>query len=389
MIDTLFHGGPILQGERMAEGLALAVANGRITWIGPVADAPAAARRVDLAGRMLLPGFIDVQVNGGGGVLFNDSQDTATLRTIVAAHARFGTTGLLPTLISDRIEVFDAGIQAVEAAIAAGVPGVLGIHLEGPYLSEARRGIHPAEQLARPGPEAASRLTALRGGKTLITLAPEVTGTDFVRELGAAGALVSLGHTEADAMQIQAALTAGARGFTHLFNAMPALLNRSPGPVGAALNDRNAWCGLIVDGFHVDPLVLRIALACRPLDRFLLVTDAMALVGDADGTFAFNGETITVEQGCPRSPDGVLAGSALDMASAVRNSIDQLGLSLPQAVAMASSAPAAFLGLEDQLGQLAPGLRANLVVARAGLAIDQTWIDGNPAFLGDESELVL
>lgn len=389
MMDVLFSGGPILLGDDLVEGRALAVSDGRISWIGGLADSPPAVRTVNLAGRMLLPGFIDVQVNGGGGVLFNDRQDVATLAVIAAAHARYGTTGLLPTLISDRLDVFEAGIGAVDAAISAGVPGVLGIHLEGPYLNEARRGIHPAEQLARPDPHAVRRLTALRGGKTMITLAPEVTGVGVVAALDAAGVVVSLGHTQANAAQIQSALAAGARGFTHLFNAMPALINRDPGPVGAALADQTAWCGLIVDGYHVDPLVLRIALACRPLDRFMLVTDAMALIGDADGTFTFNGETITVAQGCPRNPDGVLAGSALDMASAVRNAVDQLGLSLPQAVAMASRCPAAFLGLDQELGILAEGYRASLIVAGAGLAVEQTWIDGIQAFSSSESELVL
>lgn len=389
MIDLLFTGGPILQGDTLAEGLALAVQGDRIAWIGTATDAPCAHRTVDLDGRMLLPGFIDVQVNGGGGVLFNDRQDVTTLGKIAGAHARFGTTGLLPTLISDGPEVFDAGIRAVDEAIAARMPGVLGIHLEGPFLSEARRGIHPGERLARPDSAAVSRLTALKRGKTVITLAPEITGTDFVAALVAGGALVSLGHTEASAAQVQAALAAGARSFTHLFNAMPALVNRDPGPVGAALADRNAWCGLIVDGFHVDPLVLRVALACRPLDRFMLVTDAMALVGDASGAFTFNGESITVERGCPRNHAGVLAGSALDMASAVRNAIDQLNLSLGQAVAMASTAPAAYLGLEQELGLLAKDYRASLVIADAGLAVHQTWIDGNQAFPRTDSELVL
>jgi N-acetylglucosamine-6-phosphate deacetylase len=380
MNDVLFIGGPILLGEELIRGRALAVSGGRITWIGVAQAAPPARRTIELDGLMLLPGFIDVQVNGGGGVLFNSRQDVPTLATIAAAHARFGTTGMLPTLISDCSEVTDAGIRAVDGAIVAGVPGILGIHHEGPYLSKARRGIHPASRLVRPGNRAVQRLTALKSGKTLVTLAPEMTGTGFVRDLVGSGALVSLGHTEASAAEIEAALEAGATGFTHLFNAMPPLSNRNPGPVGAALSDRKAWCGMIVDGFHVDPLVLRIALACRPLDRFMLVTDAMALVGDGDGQFAFNAETITVKDGCARNPDGVLAGSALDMASAVRNAISQLGLPLPRAVAMASSAPASFLGLETEMGMLAPGFRASMVVADPALGIHQTWIDGKQVF---------
>ncbi|HNN56695.1 MAG TPA: N-acetylglucosamine-6-phosphate deacetylase [Novosphingobium sp.] len=380
MNEVLFAGGPILLGDELFKGRALAISSGRITWVGVAHAAPPARRTIDLEGLMLLPGFIDVQVNGGGGILFNSRQDGAGLTAIAAAHARFGTTGMLPTLISDSREVTDAGIRAVDAAIGAGVPGILGIHLEGPFLNKVRRGIHPAGRLVRPGAPAIEHLTALKLGKTLVTLAPEVTGTDFIARLVAKGALVSLGHTEASAAETEAALAAGATGFTHLFNAVPPLSNRNPGPVGAALADRRAWCGLIVDGFHVDPLVLRIALTCRPLDRFMLVTDAMALVGDDNGQFTFNGETITVKGGCARNPEGVLAGSALDMASAVRNAISQLGLPLPRAVAMASSAPAAFLGLENEIGTLAPGFRASMVVADPALGIHQTWIDGKQVF---------
>ena len=380
MIDTLFANGRVLLASGLAEGQAVAVAAGRIVWIGTEAAAPEAAQRVDLAGGLLLPGFIDVQVNGGGGALFNDTPDVATIATIGRAHARYGTTGFLPTLISDRLHVIDAGIAAVDDAIAAGVPGVLGIHLEGPFINPARRGIHDAAKLARLSSEVLPRLTALHRGRTMMTVAPEMVDPVFLRELVAGGVLVCAGHTEASIEQVRAALADGLRGFTHLFNAMPPLLNRKPGVVGAALEDQHAWCGLIVDGVHVDPVVLRLALKCRPHDRFMLVTDAMPVVGSGADSFELNSETIEVRDGRCLSANGTLAGSALDMAGAVRNAIAMMGLGLGEAVAMASRAPAEFLGLDKELGRIAPGFRASLVVAGEGLVVRETWVDGMRIF---------
>lgn len=378
MIATLFHGGmlPTLGGE----GLALGVDQGRIVWIGAVSEAPAAQRRVDLDGAMLLPGFIDVQVNGGGGVLFNDAPDADAVAAIARAHYQFGTTGMLPTLISDGLDVVDAGIAAVEAAIARGVPGVLGIHVEGPFLNPARKGIHDAAALVRPTLEVVPRLAALRGGKTLVTLAPEMVPEGFIAALVALGVVVSAGHSEAKLHDLRAAKAQGLSGFTHLFNAMPPMLNRDPGMVGAALSDPTAWCGIIVDGVHVDPEVLRIALRCRPLDRFMLVTDAMPVVGAPLEGFRLNGVEIDARDGRCVGPGGTLAGSSLDMATAVRNAIGLLGLPLPAAVAMAGACPAAFLGLAETRGTLAIGHQADLVVADPDLLVRQTWIGGACVF---------
>lgn len=389
MIDVLFTNGPVLLSEGLVDGLALGVAAGRIAWIGPSAAAPAAGRTVDLAGRMLLPGFIDVQVNGGGGVLFNDQTDPSAIARIGAAHARFGTTGFLPTLISDRLDVLDAGIEAVDQAIAMGVPGVLGIHLEGPFINPKRRGVHQREHLAELSRELLPRLAAPHGGKTLVTLAPELVDPEWIAALTRMGVVVSAGHTEASVQQIAAAIDAGLTAFTHLFNAMPPLVNRNPGPVGAALADQTAWCGLIVDGFHVDPLVLRLALRCRPTDRFMLVTDAMPSVGSDADSFILHGEKITVNDGRCLDSSGTLAGTSLDMAGAVRNAMSLLGLDLPTAVAMASSNPAALLGIDGELGRIATGMRASLVVAASGMVVEETWIEGKQAFCAADRGLVL
>lgn len=330
----------------------------------------------DLRGHLLLPGFIDTQVNGGGGALFNSSPDLDTIRTIGKTHRRFGTTGFLPTLISDDLHVVAQAMQAVQAALEARVPGALGIHIEGPYLNEERRGVHDSAKLRDLDESAIGLLTSLRGGRTLVTLAPEVTTPDIIRQLAEAGVVVSAGHTNASYEVIRTALRNGVRGFTHLFNAMSQLTGREPGAVGAALEDAESWCGIIVDGRHVDPVVLRLALRCKPRDRFMLVTDAMPSVGTPLDSFELQGRPVVVEDGVCIDAHGRLAGSHTDMASAVRNATVMLGVELEEAVRMASRYPAEFLGLGGELGRIAAGYRANLVLADERLNVLETWIDG-------------
>jgi N-acetylglucosamine-6-phosphate deacetylase len=330
----------------------------------------------DLAGALLLPGFVDTQVNGGGGHLFNEEPSVDTIRAIGAAHRRFGTTAFLPTLISDDLSVVARAIAAVRAAIDAGVPGVIGVHIEGPFLSEARKGAHDPAKFRDLDERDVELLASLDVGRTLVTLAPEMTTPATIATLVAHGVIVSAGHTDASYEVIAEALRHGLRGFTHLFNAMSPLGSREPGTVGAALHDANSWCGIIVDGYHVDPVALRIALACKRHDRFMLVTDAMPSVGADQDSFMLQGRIITVRDGMCVDENGTLTGSALDMASAVRNAVSLLGIDLVEAVRMASLYPATFLGLEHELGRIAPGCRANLVAADARIHVLDTWIDG-------------
>ena len=356
------------------DGLSVVIDQGRIVAVTP--DRPSSGQDHDLRGRLLAPGFIDTQVNGGGGVLFNDDPSPEGVAAIAAAHRRFGTTGLLPTLISDDLDVIDRAVDAVEAAIAAGVPGVLGVHIEGPFLNVRRKGIHDASKFRVLDDDAVRRLTRLKGGRTLITLAPEMTTPDMIGRLAQAGARVAAGHTAADYATMRAGFDAGITGVTHLFNAMSPLQNRAPGVVGAALENQDAWCGIIVDGHHVDPVTLRLALRCRPHDRFMLVTDAMPSVGADSDHFFLQGRRITVRDGLCYDENGVLAGSDLDMASAVRNAVALLGLDLSQALAMASACPAVFLGLSDRRGAIAPGRAADLVALDDDLKVVETWIGG-------------
>jgi len=271
-----------------------------------------------------------------------------------------------------------AAVAAVRQAIAEGVPGILGIHLEGPYIAPERKGTHDAGKFRVPDAAEIEMATALDNGVTLITLAPERVPADTIRAMVARGAKVAAGHTAANYAQARAGLDAGITGFTHLYNAMTPLQGREPGVVGAALEDPHSWCGVIVDGVHVHPASLRVALAAKPRGKILLVTDAMPMVGSDDPSFDLYGETIVAKDGVVRNAAGALAGSALDMASAVRNTVGLLGLPLEEAARMASTYPARFLGIDDRRGRIAPGCVADLVLLDGALQVRETWIGGVP-----------
>lgn len=369
--------GRVLTDRGIEDGLAVLVEGGRIAAVTTPGQAAETATEVhDLQGATLLPGFIDCQVNGGGGVLFNNAPDVAALRRIGSAHRKFGTTGFLPTLISDDVERMREAIAAAHDAIVEGVPGVLGIHLEGPYLADARKGTHDASKFRVPDAREIALATALDNGITLITLAPERVGAEAIRAFVQRGALVCAGHTAASYEEARAGIEAGIRGFTHLYNAMSPLTGREPGAVGAALEDAQAWCGVIVDGHHVHPASLRVALAAKERGKVFLVTDAMPPVGADDPSYELYGETITARDGVVRNAAGSLAGSALDMATAVRNSVAMLGVSLEEAARMASAYPAQFLGIGDRYGRIAPGYHADLVALDGDLQVVDTWIGG-------------
>jgi N-acetylglucosamine-6-phosphate deacetylase len=376
MNETALVGAELVLPDRVLHGHALLLARGRIAGIVPDTRLPDGYVPHDLNGGAVLPGFIDTQVNGGGDVLLNDRPDIVGVRAIASAHRRFGTTGMLPTLISDSPEVIDDAIAAVETALEQGVPGVLGIHIEGPHLNPGKRGIHDAAKFTTIDGEVIERLAAPSRGVRLVTLAPELAPEGAIRALTDRGVIVAAGHSLADYDQTRAALDQGVSGFTHLFNAMTQLGSREPGMVGAALDDRRSRFGIIVDELHVHPATLRIALAARGVDGVMLVTDAMPPVGGRSSTFMLMGKEIKVVDGTCRGPDGTLAGSALTMAAALRNAMDSLGCSLVEASRMASGTPAAFLGLADETGAITNGLRADLVHLDSSRRVIRTWIAG-------------
>ena len=377
MTTQAFVNGRVLLDEGFVQDRVVLVDGGRITAIvDPKGRRAKGAEVHDLGGMLLLPGFIDCQVNGGGGVLFNDDPCVGNIEAIGRAHRRYGTTSFLPTLISDDLSVIERAIAAVRKAIDLRVPGVIGVHIEGPYISAARKGAHDAAKVRDLDERGLALLSSLGTGRTLVTLAPEVTAPDTIRKLAGSGVIICAGHTDATFEQTMDAFRAGVSGVTHLFNAMSPMTAREPGAVGAALHDPDCWCGLIVDGRHVHPAMLQLALRAKRSDRYMLVTDAMPSVGSDSDHFMLQGRRISVRDGVCVDENGTLAGSAIDMATAVRNTHELLHVPLDAAVNMASAHPARFLRLDYELGHIAPGFRANFVVADHHLRVLETWIDG-------------
>jgi N-acetylglucosamine-6-phosphate deacetylase len=336
------------------------------------------------ADAILAPGFIDIQVNGGGGVLLNDQPTEAGVRRIVEAHRKEGTTGCLPTLITDRSEVIERLAAVAEACLK--IPGVLGFHLEGPALNRSRKGIHPEAEIRVPDRRDLVAIKSFGGrGRSIVTLAPECVPASMIDELIGAGLRIAAGHSEATAAEIGQAVDRGVSAVTHLFNAMSQLGARQPGLVGAALEDDRLFAGIICDGIHVDRAGLRVAFRCKGRDRLMLVTDAMPLVGTNDRQFMLQGRPITLHENRLTGPDGTLAGAHLTMIKAVRNAVALLGISLADALIMASRTPAAFLGLESELGRIAPGYRADLVAFNPNFEVVGTWI-GGVGSMGEASE---
>ena len=365
----------VFDGAVVCERTAVVIGGARIVDLVPTRDLPRTTSiRAMPEGAWLAPGFIDLQVNGGGDVLFNDQPSAQSARTIAAAHRRRGTTGLLPTLISDSAEKMRLALEAVNALVSS-EPGILGLHLEGPYLSSEKPGVHDRRQLRQPSPDELAMLTAPRDGVLLVTLAPEIVPAGFIAQLVASGIRVSLGHSMASYQQTRAAMAEGLTGFTHLFNTMRPLSSREGGPIAQALESPDAWYGLIVDGVHVDPAMLRLAL--RGLGHPMLVSDAMPPVGGHRSSFRLHEDTIAVRDGYCVRDDGTLAGTVLDMAAAVKNCVRLLGVPLPDALRFASTHPATFLGLERTLGRLAPGYRADVVAFDAtDMTVLATWVAG-------------
>lgn len=375
---TALTGARIVLSDRVVERQALILDGhpGNCRILDVAQTVPDGCEVQDLGGGWLLPGFIDTQVNGGGDVLFNDQPNVEGIRAIVKAHRRYGTTGLLPTLISDHAPVVEAAIAAGEEALAGGMPGLLGVHIEGPHLNPTKKGIHDAGRFSTVDDDAIARLAQPTSGRRIVTLAPELAPAGAVRRLSEAGVLVCAGHSLANYEQSRAALAEGLVGFTHLFNAMTQFLSREPGMVGAALEDRSSHFGLIVDGLHVHPAALKVALAARGIEGAMLVTDAMPPVGGTRSQFTLMGKDISVIDGTCRGTDGTLAGSALTMAQAVRNAMDMLGCDIVSASRMASGNPARFLRLDGETGAIAPSLRADLVHLDDARKVTATWIAG-------------
>ena len=373
---TAYLSAELFDGATRRRNAAVLVEGDRVVGIVGPGGLPEDAASIELAG-LLAPGFIDAQVNGGGGALLNSAATVEGVRTICTAHARYGTTALLPTLITDTPAVTEASIAATRDAIAAGVPGCLGIHIEGPHLSIARKGAHNPAYI-RPMDEAdLERLTSTGLDHVLVTVAAETVPPQQISRLVERGVTVAIGHSDASYEMAMAAFNAGARGITHLFNAMSQLGHRSPGVVGAALDSPDVWCGIIPDGLHVHPAAISNALrAKRAPGRIFIVTDAMSTVGTSLTEIELNGRLITRENGKLTLDDGTLAGSDLDMIGAIRFMTGTVGIGLDETLRMVSLYPAQFLGIDRTHGRIAPGSRADFVHLGADLSLHDVYIGG-------------
>ncbi|MCC2613153.1 N-acetylglucosamine-6-phosphate deacetylase [Neorhizobium petrolearium] len=372
-------GARIFDGASWHENAALVFGNGRVEAIRPVAALPEGIETIDAGGGLIVPGFIDLQVNGGGGVLLNEEPTVEGLKQICAAHAKFGTTGLLPTLITDTFEITAKTVEAGKQAKQQGVPGFLGLHLEGPHLSIARKGAHDPK-LIRPMEEKDIELMLSCQGifdAMMITVAPENVTPEQAKRLAEAGLMVSLGHTDTTYETARAYSEAGVRTVTHLFNAMSPLGHRQPGVVGAALGIGSLYAGLIADGIHVHPAAMGIALRAKNgPGKIFIVTDAMSPIGTEMKSFTLNGREILRQDGRLTLADGTLAGADIDMISSVRFVHERLGLPLEEALRMASAYPAEAAWLSGRKGALKPGFDADFVILAEDLGMKSTWIGG-------------
>jgi N-acetylglucosamine-6-phosphate deacetylase len=372
---TVLYGARIFDGERLRDDYALVVEGASIQALVSFEDRPRRSEQVDLGGGVLSPGFIDWQINGGGGVLFNAEPTVEGITAIAAAHRRAGVTAFLPTVVTDAPRVLAAALAAAREARER-VPGALGIHVEGPFIDPKRKGVHPPEFIRPMLKEDADALTAAHAGVMVVTVAPASVSLEFIARLAKAGIVVSLGHSDASAEDAQAVFDAGASAATHLYNAMSQLSSRAPGVAGATLSDPRIICGLIADGEHAHAAAYRVALAAKGPRGVALVSDAMPPAAGGPDVFELQGRRMTRVGNKLIAEDGTLAGAAITMRDAVDYVVNALEVPLADALTMATLTPARLLRVDDQIGQLKPGHRADLVHLTDDLKVIEVWTGG-------------
>jgi len=371
----VLYGARIFDGERLRDDCALVVEGASILSLTRFADRPRGGEQADLGGGVLIPGFVDWQINGGGGVLFNAEPTVEGIAAIAAAHRRAGVTAFLPTVVTDAPRVLSAALQAAREAQTR-VPGALGIHVEGPFIDPRRKGVHPPEFIRPMEDGDANALIAARAGVMVVTLAPVSVPLERIARLAKGGIVVSLGHSDASAEEAQAVFDAGASAVTHLYNAMSQLSSRAPGVVGAALADPRIVCGLIADGEHAHAAAYRVALAAKGAQGVALVSDAMSPAAGGPDVFELQGRRMTRVGNKLVAEDGTLAGAAITMRDAVDYVVHVLKAPLAEALMMATLTPARLLRVDDRIGRIAPGLRADLVHLTGDLHVAEVWSGG-------------
>jgi N-acetylglucosamine-6-phosphate deacetylase len=378
-------GATVFTGDSFLQNHAVIIANNKIEVVVPEHNLDSAIFKTHLNGGTLAPGFIDLQVNGGGGVFFTEENTPEDIEILLQAHRKKGTTSLLLTVMSHQQDVQAKAINAAIQAAKNNISGVLGVHIEGPFFADSRRGAHHQDYVRQSTSADINWLLdiAKNANTTLmLTLAPELFSQGQLQQLTTAGYLVCAGHTEANYDQIQSAIKEGLVGFTHLYNAMRPLSTREPGVVGAALADKNTWCSIIIDGHHVHAVSAQIAYAAKPKGKMILVSDAMPTLGSTKKSFDLYGETIFKSEGfeCEGklvNAEGRLAGSAIGLMDAVRLNTEWLGMSLDESLRMASLYPAQMLKVDNDLGKIKPGYIADLVHFNSEYRVTKTWISGS------------
>lgn len=371
--------GRIYSGHEILDNHAVVVADGHIARVCPRESLAADIEQRDMAGAIIAPGFIDLQLNGCGGVQFNDSLDALsieTLETMQRANEKSGCTSFLPTLITSSDALMKRAIETMRAYLQKHQHQALGLHLEGPWLSKAKKGTHDPALIRLPDAAMVQYLCDNADVITKVTLAPENAGSDVIRQLTDAGIIVSAGHSNATYEEAKAGFAAGVSFATHLYNAMPAFAGREPGLIGALFDSPDVYCGIIADGLHVHYANVRNAKRIKG-DKLVLVTDATAPAGADISEFIFAGKTIYYRDGLCVDENGTLSGSALTMIEAVQNSVEHVGIALDEALRMASLYPARAMGVEKQLGSIEAGKIANLTVFTRDFKIIKTLVNGD------------
>jgi N-acetylglucosamine-6-phosphate deacetylase len=384
MATLLVQNGTLYTPFEIIEDGAVFARNGLIEYAGPRSGAPReSGETLDAGGRIICPGLIDLQVNGGRGALLTEDPTAETVDLMAQTYVRFGTTAIVPTVVTSSQEQMERGLVAVANAMRRTLDGarVLGSHLEGPFISSKRRGAHAERYLRQPDTSALQRLLgASEGTLRVITLAPELAGAlDLIRAAREAGVVVSIGHSDATFEQAIAGIEAGATMATHLFNGMRPLGHRDPGVVGAVLTDDRVTAGVIPDGVHVDPAVLSLIARAKGPTKTALVTDAMSIVVAESSSFEIYGQPVEVRNGACYLPDGTLAGSALTMDRAVWNMHSLAKAPLREAIEMATATPARVLGLEN-IGVLKAAVQADVAIFDEELRPWRVYVGGELAY---------
>ncbi|EGT5712186.1 N-acetylglucosamine-6-phosphate deacetylase [Cronobacter dublinensis subsp. dublinensis] len=375
---ALTHG-RIYTGHDILDDHAIVIADGLIERLCPLADLPAGIEQRDMGGAIIAPGFIDVQLNGCGGVQFNDTADAVsvdTLEIMQKANEKSGCTSYLPTLITCSDALMKQGVRVMRDYLAHHKNQALGLHLEGPWLNIVKKGTHNPDYVREPDAELVNYLCENADVITKITLAPERVAPEVIAKLTAAGIVVSAGHSNATLKEAKKGFRAGIRFATHLFNAMPYITGREPGLTGAIFDEPDVFCGIIADGLHVDFANVRLAKKVKG-DKLCLVTDATAPAGSNIDEFIFAGKTIYYRNGLCVDENGTLSGSALTMIEGVRNLVEHVNIALDEALRMATLYPARAMGVAHRLGSIEAGKVANLTAFTRDYKIIKTIVNGN------------